>query len=146
MTEKGNFSPHALPISVRSPLRGIMKLSGRYKPLTRLTLGLPSVIINPSWNHRAGLNAHSIANSTFLSWCFYTQVLHRVSKVQQRMCLLGERRTRVQSILTLSWRSRMTPKMKGRCFKPCVTPGVMTSGGEEFYLARDQAWPLKLFV
>ena len=58
MTEKGKFSPHALPISGHSPRRDIgciLELAGRYKPLTRLTLGLPSVIMNHHETTKQGL-------------------------------------------------------------------------------------------
>ena len=38
----------------------------------------------------------------------HRQAHNRVSKIHQKMCLLGEQRTRAPSILTLSWRSQMS--------------------------------------
>ena len=49
LTKKGMFDPHALTISGHSPCRDVgclLALAGQYKLPTRLSLGLPSVIMS----------------------------------------------------------------------------------------------------
>ena len=62
----------------------------------------------------------------------FRQAHRRVSKVQQKMCLLGEQRTRAPSILTLSWRSRMSPQDERLLMNHAKMPGFLATGGEEF--------------
>ena len=79
----------------------LLALAGRYKPPTRRPfLRLPSVIMRH-------LIQNSRADSSLAlprAYHSFTQAHLRVSKVQQKTCLLGEQRTRAPSILTLSWR------------------------------------------
>ena len=59
----------------------------------------------------------------------HKQAHHGVIKVQQKMCLLGEQRTRAPSVLMLSWRSQMSPLRWKVAATSCV-------------LCRD-SWPLE---
>ena len=93
------------------------------------------------WNCRAGPLASRRACHSF------TQAHRRVSKVQQKTCLLGEERTRAPSILTLSWRIPIeSPKWKvvAEPWKDAGFVGLrrrrIQSG------ARDEAWSLRAFV
>ena len=126
-TEKGEFGPHALPISGQSP---------------KETLGA-------SWHWQVGINPQRIsAISCMRSPCnrraghltCFAQVCHsftqancRVSKVQQETCLLGEQRTRAPSILTLS----LSPQDERLLLNHKKTPGFLASGGEEFNLGPE---------
>ena len=75
VTEKGKFSPHALRISGHSPRRDIgyiLELAGYYKPLKRLTLGLPSVIMN----HHETTEQGSILSSWPIPHFFHVVFTH----------------------------------------------------------------------
>ena len=134
-------SVHMLCPFLAIPLAGTLGASWNWQVVINPWQGSPWDCLQSLWTimkpqSRAQCLLHGQLHISFMVFS-HTQVHHRVSKVQQKTCLLGEWRTRAQSILTLSWRHRMTPKMKGSCSKLCVTPGVMTSGREEFSLGPE---------
>ena len=141
LTKKGEFGPHALPISGRFP---------------KETLGV-------SWPWQVGRNPQQVSaisrmnhrgtaeQGSSLASCrachSFTQAHRRVSKVQQKMCSQGEQRTRAPSPLTLSWRILNEPprwKVVAESQKDARILGLwrrrIQSG------ARDEAWSLRAFV
>ena len=96
LTKKGEFNPHPLSISGRS-LKEILSASWHWQvginPLTGFCHKPYEVAAEPQSRTphllRAGLH-------------LFTQAHHRVSKIQQKTCPLGEQRTRAPNILTLS--------------------------------------------
>ena len=88
------------------------------------------------WNGKLG---HS---SCFAHMCLFQSISHtqaqcRVSKVQQKTCLLGEQRARAPSVLILSWRIQGDPPRSKVVAEPWKAPGFLASGGEEF-----NPWPV----
>ena len=77
----------------------------------------------------------------------FTQALRRISKVQQKTCLLGEQRTRAPSILNLSWRIPDKPprwQVVAESRKDARILGLQRRGIQS--RARDEAWSLRAFV
>ena len=131
LTEKGELSPHVLPISGCSLHRDawcLMALAGQYKPLRGLPFwGLPSVIM------RHLETADQGSSFALLKVCHsFTQAYHRVSKVQQKTCFLGEERTSAPSVLTFSWRIPDKPPGWRVVAEPWKTLGFLATGEEEF--------------
>ena len=111
MSKKGKFGPHDSPISGRSLHRNIgslLALAGWYKPLTRIPFGGCLQSLWSSTKPQSRAQHTFLVNSVSLSWYFYTHC--RVSKLQQKTCLLREQRTRAPIILTSSWRSWKSPQ------------------------------------
>ena len=76
----------------------------------------------------------------------HTRAHHRVSKVLQKMCLLGEQRTRTLSILTLSWRSQMSPQYEWLLLQDVYYTRICDLQRREFQSGvRDKAWLLGAF-
>ena len=122
-TEKGEFGPHALPISGQSPKETLGASWHWQVGINPQQISAISCVRSP-WNHRAGLL------TCFAQVCHsFTQANCRVSKVQQETCLLGEPRTRAPSTLTLSLTS---PQDERLLLNHEKTPGFLASGGEEF--------------
>ena len=97
-----------------------------------LTGFLPQAV----WGHRGTTELGSSLASCRACHSF-TQAHCRVNKVQQKMCSLGEQRTRAPSILTLFWRIVDEPPRWKVVAEPRKMPGFMASGGEEFNLGPE---------
>ena len=109
LTEKGEFSPHALPISGQF-LKETLGASWHWQVgIMPRQVSAISRMRSP-WNCRAGPLASRRACHSF------TQAHRRVSKAQQKTCSLWEQTTRAPSILTLSRNPGRAPKMKGCCW------------------------------
>ena len=139
LTEKGEFGPHALPISGHYPRREVvclLALAGWYNRPPPPT-GFSAIShMRSLWNGKLG---HS---SCFAHMCLFQSISHtqaqcRVSKVQQKTCLLGEQRARAPSVLILSWRIQGDPPRWKVVAEPWKAPGFLASGGEEF-----NPWPV----
>ena len=114
----------------------LLALTGRYKPPTVFCISLMRL----PGNRRTGLLTCFTQGISFI-----TQAHHRVSKVQQKTCLLGEQRTRAPSILTLSWRIRMRPQNEMSLLNHTKMPGFLASGGEEFNWGQRCGWIAQSF-
>ena len=139
LTEKGEFGPHALPISSQF-LKEILGASWHWQ-----------VSINPQqvsamsrmrlpWNRRAGLLTCFTQGMSFI----HTSTPH--SKAQQKTCSLREQRTRAPSVLTLSWRIPDEPprwKVVAER-KDARNLGLWRRRNQS--RARDGAWSLRAFV
>ena len=131
LTEKGEFSPQALPVSGCSPHKEagcLLALAGQYNPPTGFCHKLYEVTTKlqsrpPHWLC-TGHVIHSYKHTV-------------VSKIQQKMCLLGEQRTRAPSILTLFWRIPDKPPRWKIVAEPRKMPGFLAFGGEEFNLGPE---------
>ena len=140
LTKKGEFSPHALGISGRFP---------------KETLGA-------SWHWQVGINPQQISAisrmrspgtteqgsslSSLRTFHSFTQGHHRVSKVQQKTCSLGEQRTRAPDILTLSWRIPDEPP-RWKVVAEQKDTGILGLRRRRIpSRARDEAWSLRAFV
>ena len=98
LTEKWEFGPHTLPISGQFPKETLGASWHWQVGINPWQVSAISRMRSP-WNRRAGLL------TCFTQGCHsFTQAHCRVSKAQQKTCLLREQRTRAPSILTLSWR------------------------------------------
>ena len=121
----------------------LLALAGQYKPPTRLPfLGLPSVITRHLETAEQG--------SSFASCraCHsFTQAHHRVSKAQQKTCLLREQRTRAPSILTLSWRILDEPQRWKVVVESHENTRILGPRRRRIQSgARDEPWSLSAFV
>ena len=85
LTDKGEFGPHALPISAwaKGDTECLLALAGRYKPLTGFCHKLYEVAAEPQIRAPHLLGAGCFIHA-------FTQTHRRVSKVQQKTCSLGE--------------------------------------------------------
>ena len=143
LTEKGELSPHVLPISGCSLHRDawcLMALAGQYKPLRGLPFwGLPSVIM------RHLETADQGSSFALLKVCHsFTQAYHRVSKVQQKTCSLREERTRALSIFTLSSRIQEEPPRWKVVAEPNKDARILGLRRRRIQSgARDKAWSLR---
>ena len=128
LIEKGEFSPHALPISGWS-LKETLGDSWHWQVsiIPWQIFAISRMRLRETAEQGSSLALCSVCHS-------FTQVHYRVSKVQQKTCLLGEQRTRAPSILTLSWRIPDEPLTWKVAAEPQKTPGFLASGGEEFHL------------
>ena len=114
----------------------LLALTGQYKPPTGFCISLMRL----PGNRRTGLLTCFTQSISFI-----TQAHRRVSKVQRKMCLLGEQRTRAPSILTLSWRIRMRPQNEMSLLNHTKMPGFLASGGEEFNWGQRCGWIAQSF-
>ena len=109
LTEKGEFSPQALPVSGCSPHKEagcLLALAGQYKPLTGLPFwGLPSVIMRHL--ETADLGSSFASRRECHS---FTQAHHRVSKVQQKTCFLGKKELALQVSFPCPEEPRTSPQ------------------------------------
>ena len=141
LTEKGEFSPHALPISGRSPKGDIgclLAVAGRYNPPTGFCHKLYEVTVEPQ--RRA---PHLLRAARFIHSHKHTVV----SKVHQKTCSLGEQRTRAPNILTLSWRILDEPPRWQVVAEPHKDAGILDLWRRRIQSgARDEAWLLRAFV
>ena len=138
-------SVHMLCPSLVALLAGtlvLLALAGQYKPPTRLLFwGLPSVITR----HRKTIEQGSSLASCKACHSF-TQAHHRVSKAQQKTCLL-EQITRAPSILTLSWRILDKPPKWKIVVELCKDAGILGPWRRRIQSgARDEAWLFRAFV
>ena len=141
LTEKGEFGPHALPISGRFPKETLGASWHWQVGITPWKVSAISV-----WDHCGTAEQGSLLGSCRACHSF-TQAHGRVSKAQQKTCLLREQRTRAPNILTLSWRiPDEPPRWK-----------VIVESREDIRIlgprrrriqsrARDKAWSLRAFV
>ena len=97
LTEKGEFGPHALPISGRFPKESLGASWHWQVSINPRQVSAISRMRSP-WNRRASLLTCFTQGMSFI----HTSTPH--SKAQQKTCSLREQRTRAPSILTLSWR------------------------------------------
>ena len=104
----------------------LLASAGRYKSLT----GFCHKLYEVTW----GTTDLGSSLASCRACHSFTQAHCRVSKVQQKMCSLGEQRTRAPSILTLFWRIVDEPPRWKVVAEPQKTPGFLASGGEEFNL------------
>ena len=97
---------------------------------------LQSLQGNPKLESRA---QHSLHGQFYVSFILlsHRQAHNIVSKVQRKMCLLVNKELECQTSLSCLKDPRWAPKMKGCCCDLCVTPGFMTSGGEDFHLGSE---------
>ena len=139
LTDKGEFGPHTLPIS------------GQFLKETLVT----------SWHWQVGINPRQVSaisrmrsphgtaeQGSSLASCkvfhSFTQAHRKVSKVQQKTCLL-EQRTRAPSILTLSWRILDEPlrwKVVAESHKDARVLGLLEEFLEEKNSILGQRWGL----
>ena len=96
LTEKAEFSPHALPISDQFPKETLVASWHWQISINPRQVFAISLIRSPGTTEQGSSLASCRAFHSF------TQAHHRVSKVQQKTCSLGEQRTRAPSIFTLS--------------------------------------------
>ena len=141
LTEKGEFSPHVLPISGRFPKETLGASWHWQVGITPWKVSAISV-----WDHCGTAEQGSLLASCKACHSF-TQAHRRVSKAQQKTCLLREQRTRAPNILTLSWRIPDEPPR----WKVVVEPwkGARILGLQRRSIqsgARDKAWSLRAFV
>ena len=127
LTEKGEFGPHILPISGQS-LKETLGACWHWQ----VGINTRQVsVISCIWGHPgtaeqgSTLGPHRACHS-------FTQAHYRVSKVQQKTCLLGEQRTRAPCILTLSWRIPDEPPIWKVAAELQKGLGFLASRGEEF--------------
>ena len=124
LAEKGEFGPHSLPISGQS-LKETFGASWHWQVgINPWQLSAISCM-RSLWTTEQGssLALHRACHS-------FTQANCRVSKIQQKMCLLGEQRTRAPSIFTLSWRIPDKPPRWKVVAEPWKMLGFLASGGE----------------
>ena len=141
LTEKGGFGPHTLPISGQFPKETLGASWHWQVGITPWKVSAISV-----WDHCGTAEQGSLLGSCRACHSF-TQAHRRVSKAQQKTCLLREQRTRAPNILTLSWRiPDEPPRWK-----------VIVESREDIRIlgprrrriqsrARDKAWSLRAFV
>ena len=124
LTEKGELDPHTLLISRLSPKK----------------------TLNVSWHWQVGINPRQVSAISCmrslrncragLLTCltqgvsFIHTTHRRVCKAQQKICSLGEQRTRAPSILTLPWRLLDEPPRWPVVAEPQKMPGFLASRGE----------------
>ena len=118
LTEKGEFGPHAFPISSRFP-KETWGASWHWQVgITPQQVSAISRMRSP-WNCRAGLLVSRRACHSF------TQAHGRVSKAQQKTCSLREQRTKAPSILTLSCRIPDEPPRRKVVVKSRKYTGIL---------------------
>ena len=100
MTEKGKFSPHALPISGLSPPRGVGCLGIGRSAQTPDKASLLGAAFSLMRHHKTAEQGSSLASRRVCH--SFTQIHHRVSKVRQKMSILRRREAKALSLLTLS--------------------------------------------
>ena len=102
-------------------------------------------VINHMRSHRTAEQGSSLASRRVFH--SFTQAHHRVSKVQQKTCSLGEQRTRAPSILILSWRIPNEPPGWKVVAEPWRDAGILGLWRRRVQSrARDKAWSLRAFV
>ena len=141
LTEKGEFGPHALPISGRFPKETLGASWHWQVGINPKQVSAINHVRSPQ-NRRAGssLASHRAFHS-------FTQAHCRVSKVQQKTCLLGEQRTRAPNILTLSWRIPDKPPRWKVVVESHEYTGILGPRRRRIQSeARDEAWSLRAFV
>ena len=129
---------HMLCPFLAAPLAGTLGVSWHWlvgiKPRQGFPFGdcLQSLRGTVKLQSRAGssLASHRVCHS-------FTQAHHRFSKVQQKMCIIGEQRTRAPSILTCLKDPRWTPSMKGCGCELWAMPGFVIFGEEDFDLGPE---------
>ena len=126
MTEKGEFGPHTLSISGRSPKETLGASWHWQVDINPRQISAISHMRSP-WNHRAGLLTCFM--QVFHS---FTQAHRRVRKVQQKTCSLGEQRTELQASLPCPEGSRASPQDGRLLLNLKKMPGFLASRGEEF--------------
>ena len=131
LTEKGEFGPHALPISGWS-LKETLGDSWHWQVsiIPWQIFAISRMRLRETAEQGSSLALCSVCHS-------FTQARCRVSKIQQKACLLGEQRTRAPSILTLSWRIPDEPPQWKVVAEPRKTLGFLASEGEEFNLGPE---------
>ena len=110
----------------------LLALSGRYKPPTGFCHKPYEVTTEPQ--SRA---PHLLHTGRF------TQAHSRVSKVEQKMCSLGEQRTRAPSVHTLSWRIPDEPPGCKVVAEPCKDAGILGLQRRIQSRTSDEAWSLR---
>ena len=140
LTKKGEFGPHALPISGRFPKETLGASWHWQVGITPRQVSARSRMRSP-WNRRAGPLASRRACHSF------TQAHGRVSKAQQKTCSLREQRTKAPSILTLSWRIPDEPPRWKVVVESREYTGILGPWRRRIQPgARDEAWSLRAFV
>ena len=115
----------------------LLALAGQYKPLTGFCHKPYEVTVEPQ-----SRTLHLLHAEHFIHSHNHT----RVSKVQRKMCSLGEQRTRAPSILTSSWRiPDESPRWKVVA-ESCKNAEVLGLRRRIQSEARDQAGSLRAFV
>ena len=144
VTEKGKFGPYALPISGWFSKETLGASQHWQVGINPRQVSAISCMRSP-WNPRAGLLTCFTQGLSFIHTTH-----HRVSKVQQKTCSLGEQRTRAPSILTLSWRIPDKPprwKLVAESLKDSGILCVIQQRRSRIQFgARDKAWLLRAFV
>ena len=146
LIEKGEFGPHALPISGRF-LKETLGASWHWQVgITPRQVSALSHMRSPwnSWDHQAKKGSLLASRRACHS---LTQAHRRVSKAQQKTCSLREQRTRAPSILTLSWRILdESPRWKV-VVESHEDTGILGPRRRRIQSgARDEAWSLRAFV
>ena len=143
-------SVHMLCPFLAAPLAGMLDASWHRQvginPPQGSPFGAAFSHYEASQNCKAGLNARFVVNSMSF-WCYFHRQAHRrVSKVQQKMCVIGEQRTRAPSILTCLKDPRWAPIMKGCGCKLWAMPGFVTSREEDFNLGPESRLDYSKFL
>ena len=125
LTEKGEFSPHVLPISGRSP-KEMLGASWHWQVgINPWQVSAISRMRSP-WNRRAGLL------TCFTQGVSFVHAKHRrVSKVQQKTCSLGEQKLELQASLPCPEGSQTSPQDERLLLNHTKTLGFLSSR-EEF--------------
>ena len=127
LTEKGEFSPHALPISGLFPKETLGASWHWQVGINPWQVSAISRMRSP-WNRRAGLLTCFMQDVSFI----HANRHHRVSKVHQKMCSLGEQKLELQASLPCPEGSWTSPQDERLLLNHAKTLGFLSSRGEEF--------------